>query len=112
MVAAASESQPGAIVIGSLPPGGLAHTRYLCKRITQQFPEARVAVGRWGVAEQSEENRAQLTEVGAAHVASSLADMVQHLQGWRSALKTQQKPAENGPTPQSGGKRAVGTSSA
>lgn len=112
VVAAAGESRPGAIVIGSLPPGGLAHTRYLCKRIAQQFPDARVAIGRWGVVEQSEENRAQLTEVGAAHVASSLADMVQHLQAWRSALKTQQKQAEIGPTPQSAARRAVGTSSA
>ena len=38
------------IVIGSLPPGGLAHTRYLCKRIARQFPDARLVVGRWGLA--------------------------------------------------------------
>jgi predicted PurR-regulated permease PerM len=114
VVAVAGESCPGAIVIGSLPPGGLAHTRYLCKRITQQFPEVRVAVGRWGVTEQAEENRAQLTEVGAAHVATSLADMVRHLRAWRSALKEAQEKSEceDDAAPQSAGKRAVGTSSA
>ncbi|HET6576457.1 MAG TPA: AI-2E family transporter [Fimbriiglobus sp.] len=112
VVAAAGESRPAVIVIGSLPPGGLAHTRYLCKRITQQFPEARVAVGRWGAVEQAEDNRAQLAEVGAVYVATSLADMIQHLRGWRSALRAQQKPADGEPVGQSGGKRAVGTSSA
>lgn len=112
VVAAAGETRPGVIVIGSLPPGGLAHTRYLCKRISHQFPEARLAVGRWGVAEQAEENRAQLTEAGADHVATSLADMSQHLRGWRSALKAQQKPTAGEPAAQSGGRRAVGTSSA
>jgi predicted PurR-regulated permease PerM len=112
VVAAAGESRPAAIVISSLPPGGLAHTRYLCKRITQQFPEARVTVGRWGVSEQADANRAQLTEVGAAHVATSLADMSQHLRGWRSALKAQQKQTTGDPATQSGGKRPVGTTSA
>jgi hypothetical protein len=112
VVAIAGKSRPGAIVIGSLPPGGLAHTRYLCKRISQQFPDVRVAVGRWGVGEQADENRAQLGPVGATHVATSLTEMSQHLRGWRSALRAQQKPIPEETDPQSDSMQPVGTTSA
>jgi predicted PurR-regulated permease PerM len=33
LVAQAGEKAPAVICIGALPPGGLAHTRYLCKRL-------------------------------------------------------------------------------
>ncbi len=112
VVAAAGETRPAVIVVGSLPPGGLAHTRYLCKKITRQFPDARVAVGRWGVADQAEENRSQLTEAGAAHVATTLTDMVHHLAAWRSALRAQSQSGKTGAAPQSVEKEPVGTSSA
>jgi hypothetical protein len=32
------EKRPAALCIGSLPPGGLAHTRYLCKRLRAPWP--------------------------------------------------------------------------
>jgi hypothetical protein len=36
------------ICIAALPPGGLAQTRYLCKRLRARFPNLKIAVGRWG----------------------------------------------------------------
>jgi hypothetical protein len=36
---------PAIVCIGSLPPGGLAHTRYLCKRLSTGFPDLRVGGG-------------------------------------------------------------------
>ncbi len=89
----AKEFDPAVIVIGSLPPGGLAHTRYVCKRIARQFPEARIVVGRWGVAEPEPESRAQLTDAGATHVTESLAETTLHLQSWLAALDSKQKAA-------------------
>ena len=35
-------------VIGALPPGGLAHTRYLVARVRSRFPDVKIIVGRWG----------------------------------------------------------------
>jgi predicted PurR-regulated permease PerM len=43
-----AERRPGAICIAATPPGGLAHTRYLCKRLRSRFPELKILVGRWG----------------------------------------------------------------
>jgi hypothetical protein len=43
------ERRPGVVCIASTPPGGLAHTRYLCKRLRSRFPDLKILVGRWGV---------------------------------------------------------------
>ena len=43
-----AEHRPGAVVIATTPPGGLAHTRYLCKRLRARFPDVKILVGRWG----------------------------------------------------------------
>ena len=37
------------IVIATASAGGLAHTRYLCKRLRARFPDLKIAVGRWGI---------------------------------------------------------------
>ena len=42
------ERRPAAVCIAAIPPGGLAHTRYLCKRLRSRFPELKILVGRWG----------------------------------------------------------------
>ncbi|HJZ54529.1 MAG TPA: AI-2E family transporter, partial [Gemmataceae bacterium] len=43
-----AEFRPAAVVIGALPPGGLAHTRYLVARVRAKFPKVKLIVGRWG----------------------------------------------------------------
>ena len=45
------ERQPALVCIAAIPPGGLAHTRYLCKRLRTRFPDLRILVGRWGLTE-------------------------------------------------------------
>ncbi len=42
------ERGSGVVCIASTPPGGLAHTRYLCKRLRSRFPDLKIVVGRWG----------------------------------------------------------------
>jgi predicted PurR-regulated permease PerM len=41
------QRRPALVCIAALPPGGLAHTRYLCKRLRTRFPDLRILVGRW-----------------------------------------------------------------
>ena len=43
-----AERRPGVVCIATTPPGGLAHTRYLCKRLRSRFPDLKILVGRWG----------------------------------------------------------------
>jgi len=49
VVARIGEKSPAMICIAALTPGGLAQTRYLCKRLRARFPNVKIAVGRWGM---------------------------------------------------------------
>jgi len=40
---------PAVIVIATLSPGGLAQTRYLCKRLRARVPNLKIAIGQWGM---------------------------------------------------------------
>ena len=59
--------------LASLPPGGLAQTRYLVKRLRASHPDVTILVGRWGAADEEEAQRPGLTAAGAAHVGRTLA---------------------------------------
>jgi predicted PurR-regulated permease PerM len=68
------QETPVVVCIGSLPPGGLAQTRYLCKRIRQQAPGVKILVGRWGDGENVERMEKRLREAGADLLATTLHD--------------------------------------
>jgi predicted PurR-regulated permease PerM len=74
VVARAQEEGPALICIGSLPAGGLAQARYLCKRLRAQFPDVKIVVGRWGQAENVEKTQDRLRASGADLVATSLLE--------------------------------------
>jgi hypothetical protein len=65
---------PTVVLVGSLPPGGLAQARYLCKRIKAQCPGVKVAVGRWGEKDNLERMQKRLQASGADFVATTLSD--------------------------------------
>jgi predicted PurR-regulated permease PerM len=62
------------ICIAALPPGGLSHTRYLCKRLRMRFPGVKILVLRSGTDPEAKENLAPLMRAGAAEVASTLLE--------------------------------------
>ena len=62
------------VCIAALPPGGLAQTRYLCKRLHAEFPGLTIIVGRWGLAENIERVREKLLSAGAGQVATTLIE--------------------------------------
>lgn len=73
--------QPTILCIGAIPPGGLAQTRYLCKRLRTRYPQLKIVVGRWGLKDEGRaKNREQLAAAGADRVAFTLADTIVHLQ--------------------------------
>lgn len=80
VVALVERETPAILCIASVPPGGLAHTRYLCKRVRTRFPEVRIVVGRYSLLESGiAKNREQLGAVGADRVSTSLAETVSQL---------------------------------
>ena len=67
-----AEKGPSLVCISSLPPGGLAQTRYLCKRLRNRFPDLKIIVGRWGT--RSENNWSSLLAAGADKVGTTLVE--------------------------------------
>jgi hypothetical protein len=86
MVALAGQKQPAVVCIAAMPPGGLAHTRYLCKRLRAQLPDAKIVVGRWGLTSDLEQNQEQLREAGADQVEMILRETCNHLNSWLPVL--------------------------
>jgi len=82
------EEEPALMIIGSVAPGGVAHVRYLCKRLQVQFPNLKVVVFRAGVEELDEDTTKQLTEAGVSQVTFTLEATRQYLQSWQPVLTT------------------------
>ncbi|MBA3731953.1 MAG: hypothetical protein H0W93_06280 [Gammaproteobacteria bacterium] len=73
MVERVGEGEQPVVCVSALPPKALAHTRYLCKRLKQQFPKARIAVGLWNTKEYAARVTPMLNEAGADAVLPNLA---------------------------------------
>ena len=84
---------PTVVLISAIPPGGLAHTRYLLKRIHTRFPNLHIVVGRWGTVVEGEFQ--QFRDVGADNVANTITETLSHLTAWVSVLPTTQKAARS-----------------
>jgi hypothetical protein len=95
LLARAERSRPAVICVGSLPPGGLAHTRYLCKRLRRRFPQAKIVVGLWGLRGDAESQRTALAAAGADFVATTLLETRAQLTEWHPVfLAESATPAE------------------
>jgi predicted PurR-regulated permease PerM len=75
LVERVAQFQPALICIASLPPGGFAHSRYLCKRLRSRFPEVKIVVGRFGLRAHTERDEKRLQEAGASEMTATLLEM-------------------------------------
>jgi len=66
-----AEKKPALVCLASLPPGGLAQTRYLCKRLRTRFPDSKLIVGRWGG---RTDNSNALTDAGADRIGNKIIE--------------------------------------
>jgi predicted PurR-regulated permease PerM len=48
LVQQVAEFRPAAVVVVTIPPGGLSHARYIVTRLRKRFPDVPLLVGRWG----------------------------------------------------------------
>ncbi len=86
-----AEKKQGIVCIVAIPPGGLSHCRYLCKRLRSQFPDLKILVGFWGQVDIPELSK-QLQEAGADHADETMSAMLAHLEDWRSPLAAAVEP--------------------
>ena len=96
MVAEAGEKQTGLVCIAAVQPGGLANTRYLCKRFRAQFSDLKIIVGLWGFSGNLEATRKSLLEAGADQVGTSLLesrDQISNLYQFISTPDTSHAPS-------------------
>jgi predicted PurR-regulated permease PerM len=75
IVREAREHGADIVVIGAVPPGGLAQARYLCKRLRASVPGVRIVVARLGAVEDIERLREALLSAGADAVGTSVAEL-------------------------------------
>jgi predicted PurR-regulated permease PerM len=68
------EQQPDLVCVISIPPGGLAQARYLCRRLRAKHPTTPIVVIRPGVQANGKESAQRLTEDGATQVCFTLED--------------------------------------
>ncbi len=87
------QMRPDVCCIGSVAPGGLSHTRHVCKRLRARYPDLKLVVGRWGLHDDREEDVAQLLTAGADRVATTLLTARQQI-AELSLLKGRSGPAE------------------
>jgi predicted PurR-regulated permease PerM len=105
MVSLAEEKKPAIFCIASLPPGGMAHTRYLCKRLRSQLPDLKIVVGRWGQKGSVEETEKLLREIGADLVAMTLLETRDQMTAWLPVLNQDQRKAAEGIAKAEAGRR-------
>jgi predicted PurR-regulated permease PerM len=102
--------KPAIAVIAVLPPGGLTHTRYLCKRLQQRFPELKIVIGRWAAPEDDRAGWANLRTAGVSEITRTLGATKTFLVGWRAVLVAGPTPTRDDAEKPDG--RLVGTTSA
>jgi predicted PurR-regulated permease PerM len=85
-----ADKEPAMICIGALPPGGLAHTRYLCKRLKSRYPNARILVGQWGLKDNLAQHQERLKEAGAEVITTTLLETQNKLHALQPVLLEEQ----------------------
>jgi predicted PurR-regulated permease PerM len=73
------DAAPAAVLIAAVGPGGLTEARYLCRRLRDQHPGAKIVVGRWGLGKDPKKAQALLLSAGADRVAATLREARTHL---------------------------------
>jgi hypothetical protein len=68
------DAPPDLVCVISIPPGGLAQARYICRRLRAKLPDTPILVIRPGVRAHGKESMRRLTEDGASNVCFTLED--------------------------------------
>lgn len=71
------ENSPKLLVILSIPPGGMTHIRYICKRVKARYPKLRIIVGRLGLFEEDrDDERKKLAEINVKYIQFDIESVI------------------------------------
>lgn len=90
------ERAPQAVVIAALPPGGMAQTRRLCKRLRALLPSLNIMVLRGAQNDDPRARRESFIAAGASSVALTLREARVRLQDAVPHLLIKERPMDNG----------------
>ena len=79
--------RPSVILVATLPPGGISHTRYLMTRLRQRFGSVRLIIGRWGCVEGIREDATAEAFANVEGVDYAVAETRKRLMEMRSTLR-------------------------
>jgi hypothetical protein len=74
VTAVAEQQAPDLVCVISIPPGGLAQARYICRRLRAKLPSTPILVIRPGVQAHGKESAQKLTMDGASSIAFTLEE--------------------------------------
>ena len=94
LIARIAAGRPALVCIATVPPGGLARTRYLCKRIRANFPALRLIVCWWGSKAGAQLDPGGLKKAGADSVTATLAEARQRISSLLPVLAATHQDAE------------------
>ena len=69
-----NKALPDLVCVNSIPPGGLAQARYICRRLRAKLPRTTILVIRPGVQTNAKESAQRLVEDGANMVCATLEE--------------------------------------
>lgn len=74
------ENSPDVLAILSIPPGGIAHIRHVCKRVQARFPDLKIIIGRLGLHDEYHDmNKQQLSQISSGSVEFTLGNIITKL---------------------------------
>jgi predicted PurR-regulated permease PerM len=79
IVDALKEFGADAVLLSSVPPFAVTHTRYLAKRLTAEFPDVRVHAGLWRGDKTLQKADERLKLAGVSNIYTSINDAVLHV---------------------------------
>jgi predicted PurR-regulated permease PerM len=92
------EFQPSAVVVATMPPGGMSHARYLIARVRKRFPGVKLLVGRWGCEEDADSSREPLKHTdGVDRTLSATRDRLNQLHPLMIAERKNPTPGAKNP---------------
>lgn len=94
-----AQDPPAIVCIAALPPSGMAHARYLCKRLREAAPQIHIVVGRWGQNRNIKMERERVEQAGANSMTTTLLETRKLLESRLPLLKRDLLPTPPTGTP-------------
>ena len=89
--------RPSALIVGSLPPGEMSHTRYLVTRVRSKFPDLKLIVGRWGRGGDFLAETTAAERTGADWMDSTMVETHKRLADWFAVFSAQDSEGQERP---------------